>query len=72
MTENRVKEFREKARMTQVELARRVRMASTNLNSIEHGRLAAWPKIKRRLAKVLKTNEDELFPPEEKGKSDAD
>ena len=70
MTENRIKEFREKAGLSQVELARRVRMASTNLNSIEHGRLAPWPKIKRRLARALKTTEAELFS-DEKGGQDA-
>jgi len=37
-------------------------MASTNLNSIENGRLAPWPKAKRRLAKALKTTSEELFP----------
>jgi transcriptional regulator with XRE-family HTH domain len=62
MVGNRIKELREKAGISQVELARRARMASTNLNSIEHGRLAPWPKVKRRLAKALKTTEAELFP----------
>lgn len=67
MVENRVKEFREKAGLSQVELARRTRMASPALSAIERGRLLAWPKVRRRLAKVLKTTEAELFPGDEGG-----
>ena len=59
---DRIRELREKAGMSQVELARRVRMASTNLSAIECGRLAPWPKVKRRLARVLKCSVAELFP----------
>jgi transcriptional regulator with XRE-family HTH domain len=62
METNRVKEFRKRASLTQVELARRARMASPNLSAIEHGRLAPWPKIKKKLARVLKTTPEELFP----------
>jgi len=62
MAENRIKEFRERAGLSQVELARRARIASTNLNAIEHGRLMPWPKIKKRLVRVLKTTPEELFP----------
>ena len=64
MTDNRIREFREKAGMSQVELARRARIASTNLSAIECGKLAPWPKVKRSLARVLKCNQAELFPPE--------
>lgn len=64
METNRVKEFREKADLTQVELARRARIASPNLSSIERGRLVAWPKARRRLARALKCTEAELFPEE--------
>ena len=65
MSSNHLKEFRERAGVTQVELARMARMASTNLNAIEHGRLAPWPKVKRRLARALKTTLEELFPDEQ-------
>ena len=64
MFANRVKEFREKAGLTQVELARRARIASPNLSSIERGRLVAWPRIKRALAKALRVAPEELFPNE--------
>ena len=65
MNGKHLKEFRERAGVTQVELARMARMASTNLNAIEHGRLAPWPKVKRRLARALKTTPEELFPDEQ-------
>lgn len=62
MESNRLRELRVGAGMSQVTLARKARMASTNLSSIECGRLAPWPKVKRRLAKALKTTPEELFP----------
>jgi transcriptional regulator with XRE-family HTH domain len=61
---NRIKELREQAGLTQVRLARKVNMASTNLSAIENGRLAPWPKVKRALARALKTSQEELFPEE--------
>ena len=64
MAKNRIREFRERLGLTQVELARRARVASPNLSNIERGQLVAWPKIKRKLAKVLKTTAEELFPEE--------
>lgn len=64
MNGNRIREFREKAGMSQVELARRAKIASTNLSAIECGRLAPYPKAKRALARVLKCSQAELFPPE--------
>ena len=64
MSGNRLREFREKAGMTQVELARRARIASSAISSIECGRLAPWPKAKRALARVLKCSQAELFPEE--------
>jgi len=65
MSSNHLKEFRERAGLSQVQLARMARMASTNLSSIENGRLAPWPKVKRRLARALKTTPEELFPSEQ-------
>lgn len=62
MKENRIRQFREKAGMSQVELGCRARIASTNISSIECGRLAAWPKARKALAKALRTSEAELFP----------
>lgn len=71
MVENRLKEYRESRGLSQVELSRLARVAAPNLSAIERGRLASWPKIRRRLAKALRCSEAELFPTE-KGSSDAD
>ncbi len=62
MVSNRVKEVREKVGLSQVELARRARMAAPNLSAIENGRLQSWPKARRQLARVLKMPQMELFP----------
>lgn len=59
---NRVKEIREKAGISQTELARRVTVAAPNLSDVELGKRDAWPLLKRRLARVLKCREGELFP----------
>lgn len=71
MVENHLKEYREVRGLSQVELSRLARVAAPNLSAIERGRLAPWPKIKRRLAKALRCSEAELFPDEKRG-SDAD
>lgn len=68
MFRNRIREFRKRSGLSQVELARRARIASTNLSAIECGRLAPWPKIMRKLVRVLKTTQEELFHTEEGGK----
>lgn len=64
MLENQLKTYREKAGLSQVELARRLKMSPQNLSSIERGCLKAWPKVKRKLARALKVTERELFPEE--------
>jgi len=63
---NKIKKYREKAGITQVELARRTRMAASNVNALERGRLTPWPKATRRLVRVLKCSEGELFPERKK------
>ena len=65
MNRNRVREIRQKVGISQVELARRARIASTNLSSIECGRLAPWPKARKALARALKIPQADLFPREE-------
>jgi transcriptional regulator with XRE-family HTH domain len=62
MFTNRLKEFRERLGISQVELACRAHVAQSSVNSIERGRLAPWPKIKKRLAEELGTTPEELFP----------
>jgi transcriptional regulator with XRE-family HTH domain len=62
MEANRIKERRQELGISQVELARRARMASPNLSAIECGRLAPWPKARKALAEVLGIPEAQLFP----------
>ena len=62
MFSNQLREIREARGLSQVELARRARMAPQNVSAIELGKLAPWTKAKRRLAHVLKVTESELFP----------
>lgn len=69
MIENYLKEHREAAKMTQAELARRVRVASTNISAIECGRMAPWPKVKKAIARVLRVKQSELFPENGCGKA---
>ncbi len=62
MQKNLIKEHRQRLGLSQVELARKTRMAPPNLSAIERGRLLPWPKVKRDLARVLGVSEAELFP----------
>ena len=66
MAKNNVKAIREKAGLSQTELARRACVASSNLSAIEHGHREAWPLLRRRLARALKVSESSLFPSERK------
>ena len=65
MIKNRLKEYREKAGLSQTELAWRSRMAGQNISAFERGTLAPWPKAKKALAKALNISESELFPEED-------
>lgn len=62
MFTNKLREFREKAGLSQSELGRRAGIAESNLSKIENGLWQAWPKARRRLARVLKVRISELFP----------
>lgn len=64
MENNRLKEYRERAGLSQTELAWLARMASQNISAIERGTLAPWPRARRALAEALKIAETELFPEE--------
>jgi len=59
---NKLREYRIKAELSQLQLSYRTRVASTAISSIENNKLAAWPKARRALAKVLKVSQSELFP----------
>ncbi len=61
---NNVKKMRAVRGISQVELARKVRMAEANLCAIENERLKPWPRVIKKLCRALKTTSDELFPEE--------
>lgn len=48
--------------LSQVELARRARLAAPNLSEIENGKREAWPLARMRLARALKCAEVDIFP----------
>ncbi len=62
MLNNRLKEYREKAGLSQTELAWRAKMAGQNISAIERGTLAPWPRARKALAEALSVSEIELFP----------
>ncbi len=64
MTKNRLKEYRERAGLSQTELAWRARMAGQNISAIERGTMAPWPRARKALAEALQVAEIELFPEE--------
>ncbi len=72
MVHNRLKEYREKAVLSQTELAWLARMAGQNISATERGTLAPWPKARRALADALKVTEAELFPEESRNAKDSD
>ena len=62
MSENLLRHHRKAAQMSQTELGRRVRVASSNISAVENGRVAAWPRLRKAIAKVLGVPEKEIFP----------
>ena len=70
MMSNRLKEYRERAGLSQTELAWRAKMAGQNISAIERGTLAPWPRAKKALADALKVTETELFPEESREGND--
>jgi len=71
MEHNRLKEYREKAGLSQTELAWRARIAGQNISAIERGTLASWPRARKALAEALKVTETELFPEESRDAKDS-
>ena len=65
---NKLREIREGRGMSQRLLSEKVHIAQSLISMVELGNLKPWPKLKRRLARVLKVTEAELFPTEEASK----
>jgi transcriptional regulator with XRE-family HTH domain len=64
MINNRLKEYRRRAGLSQTELAWLARMAGQNISAIERCTLVPWPRARKALAEALKVDESELFPEE--------
>ena len=64
MFKNKIREMRERARLSQTRLACQIGMAESTLSALETGKRYPWPKVKSDLAKALGVTEVELFPPE--------
>ncbi len=64
MRQNRIREYREKAGLSQTKLACSVGVASGLVSDIELGKRDPWPKLRRALADSLKVSESDLFPEE--------
>lgn len=58
---NRIREFREKAGLSQVQLAMLSRIPNSMISDFELGKRHVWPKARKALAKALKVPEAELF-----------
>jgi len=71
MVRNRLKEYREKAGVSQTELGWRAKMAGQNISAIERGTLAPWPRARKALAEALNVSETELFPEESRDGKDS-
>ena len=72
MEHNSLKEYREKAGLSQTELGWRAKMAAQNISAIERGTLAPWPRARKALAEALNVSETELFPEEGRDAKDSD
>ena len=70
MEHNRLKEYRERAGLSQTELGWRAKMAAQNISAIERGTLAPWLRAKKALAKAFNVSESELFPEENRDGKD--
>lgn len=59
---NKIREFREKAQLSQVRLGILSQIPSSMISDFELNKRAPWPKARKALAKALKVSEVELFP----------
>ena len=62
----RLREVRLHAGLSQVELARKLRLDPSTVRHIEAGRMKPYPRFRRVAASVLGVKEEDLFGDEEK------
>ena len=61
---NRVRESRVALGLNQRQLAEKAHTAQSLISNLELGRMKPWPKVMKRLSRVLKVSRKELFPEE--------
>jgi len=59
---NNLRAFRLRKGLNQRELSEASHTPQSIISALERGVLKPWPKVKRRLTRVLKTTQEELFP----------
>ena len=59
---NRLREYRQQAGLSQLQLSYITRVPSTAISSIENNKLAVWPKAAKALSKALRVSRTKLFP----------
>jgi transcriptional regulator with XRE-family HTH domain len=59
---NNLRLAREQRGLKQRELAERVHYSASTISDIERGKRKPWPKLGRRLSKVLDVSTSDLFP----------
>ena len=72
MLKNNLQEVRKQKGLSQLRLSFLTGIPPSDISRIENGWLKPYPGWRKRLARALGVSEAELFPPEEKGESDAD
>ena len=62
---NKVYEVRIQKGMSQRLLAEKCHISASLISMVERGELKVWPKLRKRLVRVLETTPEELFPTEQ-------
>lgn len=66
MSTNNLKLLRDERGLSQRELGEKLHVSPSLLSMVETGRLKPWPRLKRKLARIFKLSEGDIFP-EQKG-----
>ena len=59
---NKIREYREKAGLSQVQLGMLSRIPNSMISDFELGKRYVWPRAREALAKALGKTEDQVFP----------
>jgi len=59
---NKLKTLRMLTGMSQLELSYKTKIAVTTISQLENGKIYPYPGWRKKLARALKTSEEELFP----------